>query len=64
MKIDLLTGWLEDHARSELDLEAAATLRRLHRVYCVSHELVYAKTHEHRNAIYSELIDVITGKDE
>lgn len=64
MNIDLITNWLEDNARSELDLEAAAALRRLYCVYRVSHELVHAKTREHQNATYAELIDLMKGKEE
>jgi hypothetical protein len=57
-----LADYLDDNARSELDNEAAALLRKLGRVADVAHELVWAKTHDRRNATYCEMIDLIKGK--
>ncbi len=53
---------LEDNARSELDNEAAAMLRRLGRTYEVAYEMVYARTNEQSKAAYVEMIDLIKGK--
>ena len=57
-----LADYLDDHARSELDNDAAAMLRKLGRVHQVATEMARAKTHEQRNAAYSEMIDLIKGK--
>jgi hypothetical protein len=61
-KADKLADYLDDHARSELDNEAAALLRELGRVYAVAREMVYARTHEHSKSAYVEMIDLIKGK--
>ncbi len=61
---DKLADYLLDHARSNLDTDAAALLRKLGRVYDVAYELVHAKNREYQNATYSELIDLIKGKAE
>lgn len=57
-----LADYLEDNARSELDNEAAAALRKYSTLYKVAHEMVSAKTHEHSKAAYVEMIDLIKGK--
>ena len=59
-----LADYLMDHARSDLDLDAAALLRQLSRVADVAHEMVYARTHEHSRNAYNEMIDLIKGKAE
>jgi len=56
-----LADYLEDRAREPRDTEAAALLRRLDRVYQAAHEMVWARTHEHSKAAYSEMIDLIKG---
>jgi hypothetical protein len=61
-KANKLADYLDDNARSELDNEAAATLRRLGRIADVAYEMVKAKTHEHSKAAYIEMIDLIKGK--
>lgn len=61
-KVEQLALYLDDHARSPQDNEAASALRRLWRVYEVAHEMVHAKTHEHSKAAYVEMIDLIKGK--
>jgi len=63
-KADQLALHLDDAARSALDNDAAALLRKLGRVYDVAYEMVYAKTHEHSRAAYMEMIDLIKGKAE
>lgn len=63
-RADKLADYLDDHARSELDNDAAAMLRKLGRIYDVARELVYAKTHTHSQATYAELVDLIKGKAE
>lgn len=57
-----LADYLEDNARSELDNEAAAALRKYSTLFKVAHEMVMAKTHEHSKAAYCEMIDLIKGK--
>jgi hypothetical protein len=57
-----LASYLDDNARSELDNEAAALLRKLGRVADVAHEMVWARTHEQSKAAYIEMIDLIKGK--
>lgn len=57
-----LADHLEDNARSEMDTEAAAALRKYSRLFKVAHEMVMAKTHEHSKAAYVEMIDLIKGK--
>jgi hypothetical protein len=63
-RVDKLAEYLMDHARSDLDLDAAALLRKLGRIADVAHEMVYAKTHEHSRNAYIEMIDLIKGKAE
>lgn len=61
-KAERLANALQEMPRSEEELEAAALLRKLARVYEVAHEMVYAKTHEQSKAAYVEMIDLIKGK--
>lgn len=53
---------LREHPRGEEDLDTAALLLKLADVYMVARELAFAKSHEHRNASYSALVDLIKGK--
>ena len=55
---------LLDRARDEVDLDAAALLRKLGRTHAVAYEVVRAKTHEQSKAAYAELVDLMNGKDE
>ena len=57
-----LASYLDDHARSELDNEAAALLRKLGRVHQVAYEMVWANTHEQSKNAYCEMINLIKGK--
>ncbi len=57
-----LADYLQEMPRGENDLNAAALLRILGRVYSVAYEMVYAKTHEHSRNAYSEMVDLIKGK--
>jgi hypothetical protein len=57
-----LADYLDDHARSPLDNDAAAMLRKLGRVHQVATEMVWARTHEQSKAAYVEMIDLIKGK--
>jgi len=59
-----LADYLDDNARSELDNEAAAALRRSSNLFRVAHEMMTAKTHEASKAAYCEMIDLIKGKTE
>ena len=59
-----LADYLEDNARSEMDNEAAAALRKYSVLSKVAHEMVMAKTHESSKAAYCEMIDLIKGKTE
>jgi hypothetical protein len=61
-KAEKLAEYLDDHARSELDNEAAATLRELGLVYDVAYEMVHAKTDAHSRDSYVQMIDLIKGK--
>lgn len=63
-KAEKLADYLMDHARSDLDTDAAMMLRKLGRVYDVAYEMVWAKTHEHSKAAYLEMMDLIKGKQE
>lgn len=54
-----LAEYLDDNARSELDNEAAASLRKLWRVYEVASEMVWARTHEHSKAAYVDMINLV-----
>jgi hypothetical protein len=56
--------YLNDNARSEVDNEAAATLRNLWRVYEAAYEMVWARTHEHSKAAYVDMINLIKGSVE
>jgi hypothetical protein len=58
-----LADYLEDNARSELDNQAAAALRKYSDLFKIAHEMVSAKTHEHSKAAYCEMIDLIKGKE-
>ncbi len=60
--IERLANALEEMPRTEIDLEAAKTLRELGRVFEVAREMVMAKTHEQSKAAYAEMIDLIKGK--
>lgn len=59
-----LAEQLRHMPRNESDLEAARMLVKLVEVFEVAREVVMAKTHEHRNAAYAELTDLIKGKAE
>ena len=59
-----LADYLDDNARSDMDNEAAAALRKLSDLFKVAHEMITAKTHEHSKAAYCEMIDLIKGKRE
>lgn len=59
-----LADYLDDHARSSLDNDAATMLRKLGRVNQVAYEMVWARTHEQSKAAYVEMIDLIKGKAE
>lgn len=61
-KIERLANALEEMPRTEIDLEAAKTLRELGRVFEVAREMVMAKTHEQSKAAYAEMVDLIKGK--
>lgn len=63
-KFTELADYLDDHARSPLDNDAAAMLRKLGRVHQVAYEMVWARTHEQSKAAYIEMIDLIKGKAE
>jgi hypothetical protein len=60
--IERLANALEEMPRTEIDLEAAKTLRELGRVFEVAREMVMARTHEQSRAAYAEMIDLIKGK--
>ena len=61
---DKLSDYLYENARSPLDTDAAHLLRKLGRLYDISYEMCYAKTHDHSRAAYMEMIDFIKGKAE
>lgn len=57
-----LAEWLESHPRDKLDLEAAAMIRKLERVYAAAFDMVYARTDVASRAAYAEMKDLIRGK--
>ena len=57
-----LADYLRHLPRDERDLEAAKMLETMSQVYEVAKEMVFARTHEHSRAAYSEMIDLIKGK--
>lgn len=59
-----IADYLDDHARGEMDNEAAAALRKYATLSKVAHEMITAKTHESSKAAYLEMIDLIKGKAE
>ena len=61
-RVERYADYLDDHARSEIDNEAAKMLRDLYRVYDAAREVVMAKSHDHKNAAYAELVDIFRGK--
>ncbi len=61
-RIERLANALEEMPRTEIDLEAARTLRELGRVFEVAREMVMANTHEQSKAAYAEMVDLIKGK--
>jgi len=61
-KAERLANALLEMPRGENDIEIAALLRHLSRVYEVAHEMVHARTHEQSKAAYVEMIDLIKGK--
>lgn len=61
-KVEKLCEHLETLPRGPEDLEAARVLRDLARVYEAAREVVMAKSHDHKNAAYSELVDIFKGK--
>lgn len=61
-RIERLANALEEMPRTEMDLEAAKTLRELGRIFEVAREMVMARTHEQSRAAYAEMIDLIKGK--
>lgn len=60
--IERLANALEEMPRTEIDLEAAKTLRELGRVFEVAREMVMARTNEQSRAAYAEMVDLIKGK--
>lgn len=56
-----LAAYLRNLPRDEKDLEAAKMLEEMAEVYEVAKEMVFARTHEHSKAAYSEMIDLIKG---
>lgn len=59
-----MADYLEDHARNDMDNEAASALRKYAALSKVAYEMVTAKTHETSKAAYLEMIDLIKGKAE
>lgn len=57
-----LADKLRNMPRDEDDLEAAKMLERMALVYDVAVEMVFARTDAHSRAAYSEMIDLIKGK--
>ena len=60
--VERLANALEEMPRSEIDLEAAKTLRELGKVFAAAREMVMANTHEQSKAAYAEMVDLIKGK--
>jgi len=61
-KAERFANALLEMPKGEHDIEIAALLRHLARVYEVAHEMVHARTHEQSKAAYVEMFDLIKGK--
>jgi ATP/maltotriose-dependent transcriptional regulator MalT len=59
-----LADYLEDNARSDIDTEAAAALRKYSVLSKVAHDMVMANTHDSSRSAYLEMVDLIKGKTE
>lgn len=60
-RAERLANSLLEMPRTETDIEAAAVMRELNKVYQVAYEMVYASTHEQSKAAYVAMIDLIKG---
>ncbi len=60
-RAERLANSLLEMPRTETDIEAAAVIRELNKVYQVAYEMVYANTHEQSKAAYVAMIDLIKG---
>jgi len=61
-KANRIAAKLDTLPRDEDDIEAAKMLRRMAQVYEVAQEMVFARTDQQSRAAYSEMIDLIKGK--
>jgi len=61
-KAQRLVNYLRENPRNENDLEAAAIIEKMTKVYLAAHDMVYAKTHQASQAAYSEMHDIFKGK--
>lgn len=59
---DNFSDYLMEHARSEMDIDAAKLLRKLGEIHDAAREVVLARTHDHSKAAYAELVDIFKGK--
>ena len=60
-KIERLANALEEMPRTEIDLEAAKTLRELGKVFEAARDMMLASTHEQSKAAYDEMRKLIKG---
>jgi len=61
-KIDRLIVHFEENARTPEDLEVAAVLRKLGRVYFAAYDMMNANSNQSSQAAYAEMIDIFRGK--
>jgi nitrate reductase NapAB chaperone NapD len=59
--IERLANALEEMPRTEIDLEAAKTLRELGKVFEAARNMMLANTHEQSKAAYDEMRELIRG---
>jgi hypothetical protein len=61
-KAERLANGLLEMPKSENDVEAAALLRYLSKVYELAHEMAHAKTHEQSKDAYIKMIKLMKGE--
>jgi hypothetical protein len=61
-KADALADYLEDRARNGMDAESARLLRYFAKVHAAAFDMIYARDDVASKAAYSELFDLIKGK--
>lgn len=63
-KADALADYLEERARNSMDSEAARLLRYFAKIHACAYDMVMARDDLASKSAYSEMIDLIKGKNE